>query len=87
MLAVLQDALLTFHSGLRPMGPVDYQEFRDVVEWIRSRDSDWPFSFESICDSLRMNAESIRAELVDLRRRAAANPSALGSLRILRSRT
>jgi hypothetical protein len=87
MLAVLQDALTTFHSGLRPMGPVDLQEFREVVEWIRCRESDWPFSFESICESLQMNSESIRAGLLELKRKAASNPSALGSLRILRSRT
>jgi len=87
MLAILQDALATFESGLRPVGPTDHQEFRDVVEWIRNRDSDWPFSFESICECLQMNSEAVRTELIQLRRKAAAHPHRLGSLRILRSRT
>ena len=70
MLAVLQEALATFRRGLNSSVPMDRREFLDVDDWIRSRDFDWPFSFESICSELRIDPDHVHAGLAAVKRKA-----------------
>lgn len=67
MLAVLQDALATFQRGLRSSIREDIEQFREVDRWLRSRDFDGIFSFESICDSLGIDSALLRNRLNEAR--------------------
>ena len=63
MMAVLQDALVTFHRGLNSRCCEDAAAFREVDYWFRSRDADSPFSFESICSTLDIGVGYVRDRL------------------------
>ena|SRR5437870_4708532 len=73
MLAILQDALATLQRGLTSKNPELFEMRREVDEWIRSRDGDWLFSFESICSTLGIDAEYLRGGLNEIRRDALAD--------------
>lgn len=67
MLAVLEDAIAAFQRAY--VQPGDGQEAAEVTEndveiWLESRDMSWPFSFESICQALDMEAEYLRNGLL-----------------------
>jgi hypothetical protein len=70
MLAVLEEALLTFQRGLNSPLPEQRQRFHEVDTWVASIDTDWPFSFENICSTLNINPDYIRTGLRDLKRDA-----------------
>jgi hypothetical protein len=38
--------------------------FQDAEEWILEKDTDWPFSFETICEVLGLNPDYVRQGLV-----------------------
>jgi len=61
MLAVLEEALATFRRGLTSPVPTDRHEYREVETWIRCNDTDSPFAFESICWTLGMDPDYVRA--------------------------
>jgi len=70
MLAVLEEALMTFERGLNSPVARQRKDFVQVVAWVRSDDHDWPFSFESICSTLEIDADYLRNKLAALRRKA-----------------
>lgn len=61
MLAVLEEALATFRRGLTSLIPTDRQEYREVETWLRCCDTDSPFAFESICWTLGLDPDYMRA--------------------------
>ena len=65
--AVLQQALddLRLAQSLRGDRQRNHTEswLSDAEEWFADHDADWPFSFESICTSLGVDAEAIREAL------------------------
>jgi hypothetical protein len=63
MLAVLEEALVTFQAGLDSPRPEARHRFFEVDSWIASQDTDSAFSFENICTSLRIDPEYIRKGL------------------------
>lgn len=67
MLAVLEEALVTFQRGLNSPVPERRKRFCEVDRWVLERDSDWPFSFENICQTLRIDPDYIRAGLRSLK--------------------
>ncbi len=67
MLAILEDALATFRRGLARTSCAEIQSFREVDRWFRSDESDWPFAFESICSTLRIDAGYVRLGLNRIR--------------------
>jgi hypothetical protein len=81
MMAVLQEALSTFHRGLNPRMAKDLEAFREVDRWFRSRDYDWPFSFENICSCLHIAPSCVRSELNHLRRKAWQNRAAVRTVK------
>jgi hypothetical protein len=75
MLAVLADAIECFQKYAAGRDGKSEQLFRDAQRWIFEGRSDWPFSFENICDILGMDAGYIRRGLsgtVHARARAMA---------------
>jgi hypothetical protein len=43
---------------------VERELFLDAYSWILANDFSWPYSFVNVCQSLHVNPESMRAELV-----------------------
>ena len=63
MLAVLEDAIECFKKCAGARDGKRERIFLEVEEWILERDSDWPFSFENICDILDLDPNYIRRGL------------------------
>jgi hypothetical protein len=63
MLAVLAQAVGTFERHARATSSRGQRLFREVEEWIESRDASWIYSFESICHALGLDADNLRAAL------------------------
>ena len=92
MIAVVQDAInciekyrfATDHRGRRL--------FREVTQWLGAKATGWPYSFESICEVLGLDANAVRRRLgvahkhqpVLVRRRMSA--ARQGSQRPLKAR-
>jgi len=70
MLAVLEEALVTFQRGLNSARAEQRRHFYEVDRWVASNDTDWPFSFENICGCLHIDPDYIRAGLQRLKREA-----------------
>ena len=67
-LAVLEDAALTM---LRCAGGETTRArnlMNEVTEWVSSEDTSWPFAFQSICNSLNLDADYVRRGLLAWRR-------------------
>jgi len=87
MLAVLEEALVTFQRGLNSPRAEHRRHFHEVDRWIKSADTDWPFAFENICSCLHIDADYIRAGLKRLKFDAlAAGERAKRSARLRRER-
>ncbi len=71
MLAILEDAIECFRKEMRTRG----RKFREAREWFLEEDSDWPFSFENICDLLGLSASAIRQRLMHYKEKKPAGPS------------
>lgn len=63
MLAVLEDAVACFQKYVFARDSRGKNLFRDAEDWILEQESDWFFSFENICEVLRLNADYIREGL------------------------
>jgi hypothetical protein len=63
MLAVLIDAINVLH-GWRRMGSArKRQAFAEAAQWVNTRGTDHPFSFDSVCDVLEIDSDVLRARL------------------------
>jgi hypothetical protein len=60
LLAVLEDAVLTFQRHARDEGRRGQRLFREANQWISSNDATWPCSFRSICESLGFEPAYVR---------------------------
>jgi hypothetical protein len=60
----LEDALFCFRKYLFARDKKGKAIFRETAEWIIEEDSDWIFSFENICEFLRLSPSCIRAALL-----------------------
>lgn len=67
MLAVLEEALVTFQRGLDSPKAEQRRHFHEVDRWVASNDTEWPFSFENICSCLRLDPDYVRAGLRKLK--------------------
>ncbi|HYB99522.1 MAG TPA: hypothetical protein VEC57_10375 [Candidatus Limnocylindrales bacterium] len=70
MLAVLEDALVCFQRGLESEVPDHRRHFWAVNRWVASTESDWLFSFENICTTLKLDPQYIRAGLREMKVKA-----------------
>lgn len=72
MLCMLEEALTTFQKGIRSPVPEQQRRSLEVETWIYSTDESWPFSFENICATLKMNPDYIRTGIGRLRAEVCA---------------
>lgn len=86
MLAVLEEALVTFQRGLNSPVAERRQRFFEVDRWVAERDSDWPFSFENICSTLRIDPDYIRAGLRHMKCQQLARATATRGRKLRRER-
>ena len=63
MLAVLQDAVECFQQHALSECPWEKRIFEEAQRWILAKNSDWVFSFESICETLKLDSGYIRRGL------------------------
>jgi hypothetical protein len=64
MLAVLQDAVDCFQEHVLAQYIWEKKLFQDAEDWIFDENTDWPFSFQNICETLQLNPDYIRRGLL-----------------------
>jgi hypothetical protein len=84
MLAVLEDGIRCFQEHLRNPRVRPRLLARQAERWIRSKDWEWPFSFNNVCESLELNPECLRAKLLQPREEGAAPSKPRSSHRVYR---
>jgi hypothetical protein len=60
LVAVLKDAILSYKKNVSLGGA----RFKEAERWIFGKDTDRLFAFETVCSTLGLSAQRIRAELV-----------------------
>jgi hypothetical protein len=63
MLALLQDAVECFQEYALAEYVWEKKLFQEAEDWILEKNTDWPFSFENICETLQLNPDYIRQGL------------------------
>ena len=63
LLAVLEEAVGTYHRYVFTTEPRDRAIFVDVQAWFASEDTAWLYSFVGICDALGLEATYVRSGL------------------------
>ena len=84
MLAVLEDGIRCFQEHLRNPRVRPRLLARQAERWIRSKDWEWPFSFNNVCESLELNPECLRTKLLQPREEGAAPAKPRSSHRVYR---
>jgi hypothetical protein len=74
ILAILDDAVQSFIATMRPRNPKELREFEAAQTWIMEANSDWIFSFESVCDQLGLDPDYLRGGLQKLKIEASHAP-------------
>jgi hypothetical protein len=64
MLAVLEDAITCINAYASSSDGKRQRLFREALDWILEEDEQWPFSFNNICEALRLDARCVRAGLL-----------------------
>jgi hypothetical protein len=64
MFAVLSDAVECFQRYRDATSPTHRKLSEDAKSWIQSEDSNWPYSFERICEVLSINPRYLRVGLM-----------------------
>ena len=64
MLAVLENAIEQFQEYALAEDPKGKAMFVEVEEWLTEKNSDWFFSFENICETLRLSPDYLLQGLV-----------------------
>ena len=67
MLAVLEDAIRCFQEYFRTTRARPRMLSRQAERWIRTRDWNWPFSFNNVCDALGIDADCMRDTLLRMK--------------------
>jgi hypothetical protein len=84
MLAVLEDGIRCFQEHLKNPRVRPRLLARQAERWIRSKDWEWPFSFNNVCESLELNPECLRARLLAPREEGASPSKPRSSHRVYR---
>lgn len=66
MLAVLVDAINILQGWQRAGSARKRRAFADAAQWVNSKGTGYPFSFDSICDALNIDSEVLRRRLSGL---------------------
>ena len=63
LVAVMQEAIKCVEKYRFATNQRGQRIFREVTQWLYAGLSDWPYSFEQICDHLDLDANSVRRQL------------------------
>jgi hypothetical protein len=63
MIAVLRDAINCLEKYRFATNYRGRRLFGEVTQWLGARDGAWPYSFESICEVLGLDANAVRQRL------------------------
>jgi hypothetical protein len=72
MLAVLTDAIGCFQNFVCATDKRQKKWFLEAEEWFNEEESEWIFSFENICDVLRLDPQYLRQGLISWKRKRLA---------------
>ncbi len=72
MLAILEDAVVSFQKFLFAQNGRRKTLFREAEEWLFQDNGQWVFCFETICDALGFNADYLRKGLIEWKQRELA---------------
>jgi hypothetical protein len=64
MLAVLENAIEHFQEYAFADDPKGKALFNEAEQWMLEKDSDWFYSFENICETLRLSPDYLRHGLL-----------------------
>ena len=67
MLAVLEDAIRCFQEYFRTTRARPRMLSRQAERWIRTRDWNWPFSFNNVCEALSIDPDCMRDTLLRMK--------------------
>jgi hypothetical protein len=71
MLAVLEEAVVTFQKYAHAQSYRGRRLFSETAEWFASDDLDWPFAFVNLCHGLDLDVDYLRTGLRRWRERMA----------------
>ena len=63
MIAVLQDALACLQNHRFAKDAYGRRLFDEAEQWFLAEETDWPYSFESICEILELDSNAVRQHL------------------------
>src|SRR5207245_6121034 len=78
MLAVLEDGIRCFQEHLRNPRSNPRLLSQQAEAWIRAVDYDWPFSFNNVCETLRIDPDALRHTLLDWKAKRVAESATNG---------
>jgi hypothetical protein len=67
MLAILEDAIRCFQEYFRTTRARPRMLSRQAEQWIRTRDWNWPFSFNNVCEALGIDPDCMRDALLRMK--------------------
>jgi len=67
MLAILEDAIRCFQEYFRTTRARPRMLSRQAERWIRTRDWNWPFSFNNVCEALGIDPDCMRDVLLRMK--------------------
>lgn len=67
MLAILEDAIRCFQEYFRTTRARPRMLSRQAERWIRTRDWNWPFSFNNVCEALGIDSDCMRDALLRMK--------------------
>lgn len=79
MLAVLEDAINCFRANVMAERGRRKRLFDETLDWFLHRGDDWLFSFESVCEILRLHPDYVRRGLLRWKDKKLARPAAYSS--------
>ena len=83
MIAVLELAVNDYTKFVAARDRRGRALFGEVEAWVESRDADWPFAFQSICDALELDADYLRRGLHAWKERIEGRTSKKGAEKAL----
>jgi hypothetical protein len=66
MLAVLEDAIKCVEKYAKVKSERNRKAFDETIDWIRTQNDEWLFSFDNVCDALDFNAGRLRDALLQM---------------------
>ncbi len=63
MLAVLVDAINVLQGWQRVGNARKRRAFAEAAQWVNTRGTNYPFSFDSVCDALAIDSDVLRTRL------------------------